>query len=386
MSRVATARLAALAAAAFAVALAASPAWADGPSPQEEASSRSEAALPAQSGQKAERFALSGSVSYSALAAWSDDGSPSAADLGFGSVARAELGLDIKRPGVRASARGYVDAASGSAAALGGLSWELDRAYLKWSPGPLVATVGRQVVNWGAALLWSPADLFAETELVGLSPERQGIDAIRLAVPVGSLGGVEVVAEPAAQLSAGRYGARAYGYALGADFGLEAAWDGYEEEFAVAANVKADLILGVWAEASLTAGAGQAFSLDGLVATVGADWSAGKSFVAAAEYRYKALGATTPAEAVAAALEGEAFPGVHNAYASANLALGDLASLGFSVLADLGNGIYSPALSLAIDAAQDLSLSAWLRYASGSFASLGEADSASIGAVLELAF
>ena len=49
------------------------------------------------------------------------------------------------------------------------------------------------MVNWGAARLWSPADLFAETAIVGLEPERAGVDAIRLAAPIGPLGGVEAV-------------------------------------------------------------------------------------------------------------------------------------------------------------------------------------------------
>lgn len=347
----------------------------------------------------------SGEASFAAAGAWSEGAAGAEDELRYGSDASLRLTLDARRPGVRASFSGRVDALTGTAAsaalaagdglgaaALGtgeaALALSLDRAYLRWSPGPIVATLGRQVVNWGAARLWSPADLFAETAIVGLEPERAGVDAIRLAAPVGALGGVEAVAVPGIAPADGRYGARLYGYALGSDLGLQAAWDGGDGSVTAALSLKTDLVVGLWLEAAYTAPASAFFDLDqaGYEATVGMDWSVGGKFVVSAEYRYRSDGAESEAEALEALSSGESYPGSHYVYATANLIAGDYVSVGASAIADVGDAIASATAYAVVDIAQDASLTAWASYASGSFATLAERRYAGVGASLSLAF
>ncbi|PKL24504.1 MAG: hypothetical protein CVV47_08650 [Spirochaetae bacterium HGW-Spirochaetae-3] len=322
-------------------------------------------------------WSLSGEASFSGTAAWAT--SPQ-----YGSDSALELTLKARRPGIRAEFSGTADALTGPDGATAAFS--LERAYLRWSPGPVVVTLGRQIVNWGNGLLWSPADLFAETRLVGLSPERVGADAIRVALPLGALGGVEAVAAPASDPSDGSYGGRLYGYALGSDFGLQAARDGAAAKTTVSAAVKTDLVLGLWAEIAYAVpdGAGPG---DGSLETVaGADWSIGSWFFVAAEYRYNAGGARDAAEALEAAAEGEAYPARHYLYADASAKAGDFASLGIGSVVDLGDGIASVTLSAALDVEQDASLTIWAGYSSGSMTSLDGNDAASFGMRLALAF
>ncbi len=318
----------------------------------------------AQDAPGAASFTLSGASSWSGMAAWTDDGDFQAADVLYGSDAALELSLRAKRPGIRAEFAGQVDVLSGLAA----VTLTVDRAYLKWSPEPLSVTVGRQVVNWGNALLWSPADLFAETTIVGLGPERAGTEALRIGGPVGALGGVEAVAVPAAALSEGRYGGRLYGSALGADLGIQAAWDGRAGSTTIAANLKTDLIVGLWAEASYTLFEDET-AAEKLETVVGLDWSLGQELVLSAEYRYYA-GATTD----------------HYLFGNARLKAGDFASLGLMLLADAGNGIVSGTLSAVVDIAQDASLTGWIKYANGDLLTLTDTDSAGTGLILSLAF
>lgn len=315
-------------------------------------------------------YTLSGATSWSGMAAWTDDGDFQSADVLYGSDAALELSLRARRPGIRAEFSGQVDVLAGVAT----LALTVDRAYLKWTPEPFSITAGRQVVNWGNALLWSPADLFAETKIVGLGPERAGTDALRVMVPLGALGGVEAVAAPAAALSTGRYGGRLYGSALGSDLGVQAAWDGKTGAATIAANLKTDLVVGLWAEAAYTLFEDEA-TAEQMETVVGMDWSLGQDLVLAAEYRYSPEG-----------FAGEAFPAIHYVYASAGLKAGDFVSLGLMLVADAGNGIIAATFSAVVDIAQDASLTAWFQYANGNMATLADTDSAGGGLSLSLAF
>lgn len=341
-------------------------------------------------------YALSGEASWAGMAQWTDDGEFQAADVAYGSDAALELALRARRTGIRAEMSGRVDVLTGTAAsaavtgalqaagafvaaAAGGsyaAAATVERAYLRWSPGPLSVTVGRQVVNWGGALLWSPADLFAETRLVGLAPERAGIDAVRVALPLGALGGLEAAAAPAAAFPDGTYGGRLYGYALGSDFGLQAARNGAAGSTVVAANVKTDLVVGLWAEAAYTVfdDAGAAREVE---AVIGADWSIGSKIIVSGEYGFRAD-----------VLDGAMVEGSdeHRLYGSASAQAGDFLSLGCMIVADVGAEIVSGTVSAVIDVAQDASLTAWLQCANGNMGTLAGTDSALAGVSMTLAF
>ena len=61
-----------------------------------------------------------------------------------------------------------------------------DRAWLSASTGPVQATVGRQRVAWGTALVWNPIDLFNPSSPLDFDNEEMpGADAARVQVYLG---------------------------------------------------------------------------------------------------------------------------------------------------------------------------------------------------------
>jgi hypothetical protein len=63
--------------------------------------------------------------------------------------------------------------------------------YLPWAD----VTVGRQIVNYGKGMLFSPLDAFSTVNLLELSFRRSGSDIAMAAIPVGDLSGVDIVTE-----------------------------------------------------------------------------------------------------------------------------------------------------------------------------------------------
>lgn len=64
---------------------------------------------------------------------------------------------------------------------------DLYRVYLKFDPGFLSLIFGRQKIDWGAAHLFSPSDLFTPLTLFDVEKEEKlGVDAANLLIPIGS--------------------------------------------------------------------------------------------------------------------------------------------------------------------------------------------------------
>jgi hypothetical protein len=339
----------------------------------------------------------------SASLSWADD--PASGSLAWGSSTA--LGLDLRARGPRggavfASAEASVEAAAleGSAAAAawaaagaGSLLVPPDSLLVPaWSlasagspPATLVAArirtlwarldagwaslaIGRQVVSYGRGAYWSPVDLFAILDATGISPVKRGVDALRARAPLGATGGLDLVAIPAADPASGRYAARAYGSAAGADLGLLAARDG--QAWRLGGDLKLDLELGLYAEAlcSLTDSGGPAE----FRAAAGADWSTG-DFVFAAEYYFSGAGAADPYGA-----------GRHNLYAALSWAASDLLRAALSGSGDLSSGGLSATLSLAWDAAQNAQATLYSRLSRSPSAPLPW--KAELGALLSVKF
>lgn len=69
---------------------------------------------------------------------------------------------------------------------------KLDRAYLEFSFGDFVSTIGRQRINWGQTVVWNPNDIFNSYSYFDVDyPERPGSDAIRLQYYTGMSSNLE---------------------------------------------------------------------------------------------------------------------------------------------------------------------------------------------------
>lgn len=257
------------------------------------------------------------------------------------------------------------------------LTARLRTAWLRLDPGWATFTLGRQILNYGTAPLWSPVDIFSSLEASGLDTVRRGVDAIRLRLPLGDTGMADLVGLPRGDPREGSYALRLSGLVLpGFDLGLLGARQGSGAASGAAwlagADLKLDLGPSLFGELSLAMpDTGGEPILRG---AAGADWSIG-DLVLGGEYYWN--GGLAPALDPYGA-------GSHNAYISLSWKATDFlvlaARLQWSSAQDALSGMVLAYLDVAQGARASL------------YASLGRSDSASLpltallGAGLALAF
>lgn len=74
---------------------------------------------------------------------------------------------------------------------------QLDRCWVNYSPGNMEATLGRQRIAWGTALVWNVIDLFNPQSILDFDyEEKPGADAIRVQYYTGAVSKVEFALKP----------------------------------------------------------------------------------------------------------------------------------------------------------------------------------------------
>ncbi len=74
---------------------------------------------------------------------------------------------------------------------------QIDRLWLDYSRGNLEATLGRQRIAWGAALVWNVIDLFNPQSILDFDyEEKPGADALRVQYYTGPVSKVEISVKP----------------------------------------------------------------------------------------------------------------------------------------------------------------------------------------------
>ena len=77
-----------------------------------------------------------------------------------------------------------------------------DRAYLRYAAEKYQLTLGRQRINWGVNLAWSPNDLFNAYSLLDFDyQERAGVDALRFQYFTGDLSSIDLSIQPGKNLN-----------------------------------------------------------------------------------------------------------------------------------------------------------------------------------------
>ncbi len=76
------------------------------------------------------------------------------------------------------------------------LNTNIDRAYLRYSKGKFVSTIGRQRINWAQTFVWNPNDIFNVYNFFDFDYiEKPGSDAIRLQYYSGFTSTIEAAAK-----------------------------------------------------------------------------------------------------------------------------------------------------------------------------------------------
>lgn len=74
---------------------------------------------------------------------------------------------------------------------------EVDRLWMNYSKGKLDATIGRQRIAWGTALVWNVTDLFNPQSILDFDyEEKPGADALRIQCYTGAVSKVEISIKP----------------------------------------------------------------------------------------------------------------------------------------------------------------------------------------------
>lgn len=146
--------------------------------------------------------------------------------------------------------------------------------------------LGRQLVNLGQGMVYSPIDVFSSVELLELSMRRRGSDAVRLRMPLGDLGGIELVAGlPANAVAEKPFAMKLFGSVFGWDVAGVMLQRMEAEETLLGLTVKGDLVAGVTGElVPRYQAAAEAWRLE---AMLGADWSFEGLLFLNAEYYYR---------------------------------------------------------------------------------------------------
>ena len=94
---------------------------------------------------------------------------------------------------------------------------QVDRLWLDYSSGNLEATIGRQRIAWGTALVWNVIDLFNPQSILDFDyEEKPGADALRLQYYTGAVSKVEFSLKPGktknSTIAAGLFSVNVYAY------------------------------------------------------------------------------------------------------------------------------------------------------------------------------
>ncbi len=170
--------------------------------------------------------------------------------------------------------------------------------------------LGRQIVNFGKGMLFSPLDVFSSVDVLDVAFRRRGSDIASVRVPLGMLSGIDIIAQlPLPQTSA-TLAAKGFGTLFDMDLSVIAMYrtasdeaavpiedslvEGNssvtaEEEYLVGAGVKGDLVAGWYLEAvEHFAGGVDTRYFEGMV---GADYSVNNRWFFTGEYLYRCSGA-----------------------------------------------------------------------------------------------
>jgi len=328
--------------------------------------------------QEPSSWTLGGTLLMQRLVSYAGTGSLDASDFTYGSGTT--LGISLKAGGSRARAEASVEAAvlTGASAQLAwaiaaspyaradelllpssasgqdaAIAARVRALYAKLDFDWASFTAGRQVLNYGRGALWTPTDIFTELDLSGISPVRRGTDALRVVVPLGVTAGLDLAAAPTLSPGSGKYAARLSGLLGDIDAAVMAARDGAGKAWLAGADFKADLVVGLYADAIYEqpdAGGWGVFR-----AAAGADWSF-DDFIVAAEYYYNGGGAAADL----------LYPGIHNVYGSLTWTATELLVISLTTVVDVEGGAGTGTLLVRVSAAQNADVNAYLQAAHGS--------------------
>jgi hypothetical protein len=191
--------------------------------------------------------------------------------------------------------------------------------------------IGRQIINYGEGLVFSPVDVFSSINIFDLTFKRHGSDVVRLRVPFGTTAGAELTAG-ITQYETKPVGAlKLYTTLKGVEMSMVGMYRSQSDEIMTGLAFKGDLIAGFYGEVA------EHFGIDGhhrnFEGMLGADYSISNTWFFNAEYCYTEKGAKNDPSMSSSIPSGQ-LTGRHNLFLSCRYAFNEISHISLSAIAD----------------------------------------------------
>lgn len=124
----------------------------------------------------------------------------------------------------------------------------LRQLYLALYPSFADISIGRQIINFGVGMIFSPINVFSSFDPTDIDFTRTGSDVARVKVPFGDTGGLDLVSTFTTAMTNATTAAKLFGNFFGFDFSGVAIYNGAYREVTTGATFKGDLEIGVHGE------------------------------------------------------------------------------------------------------------------------------------------
>lgn len=204
---------------------------------------------------------------------------------------------------------------------------DIRKLYAGFFIGNTDLYAGRQIINYGYGLVFSPVDIFSSVDIYDLSFARSGSDVIRLRIPLGATGGVEMTGGLEGTSHNAVAGTKVYTTVRGIDLSAVGIYKKESDEIIGGLVFKGDFIAGIYGEIAEHRDLDmehQYFS-----GMLGVDYSLFNRYFFNAEYLFNEK---------TDSLANRQFTGKHNIFLSGKYVFDELSNIQLTAISDLENG------------------------------------------------
>lgn len=146
-------------------------------------------------------------------------------------------------------------------------------------------SLGRQIINYGKGVVFSPIDVFSTVDVTNINFERHGSDVAAIKIPFSYLSGLDLITELPRKNHEYSSAVRGYFNTMGFDFALNTIYKHRAQELIAGLSFKGDVFFGVYGElVEHFANDYKDKYSDGML---GIDYSIDNTYIFTTEYYYK---------------------------------------------------------------------------------------------------
>jgi hypothetical protein len=128
----------------------------------------------------------------------------------------------------------------------------IDRAFVNIYFPRFDITAGKQYIGWGVSNVWKPLDIFNKQNLLEISAEKPGVNAMNLRHHFGKFASASFVIVPQDSFQTSQGGFRFESNLLRTDLSGNIMWDGLMKEYTLGFDMGGDTEIGWWIEGRYT--------------------------------------------------------------------------------------------------------------------------------------